>query len=304
MIRVLNSCLAGVLLALLAAPALAAQSTPCGGHGTQDSMVVSTGWLQQHLHDSDLVILAMDQAGFRAAHIPGAQPFTYMDTHQMQANGLTLEMMPPQATAAVFARLGVSNRSRVVLYRSAGQFAQLARVYTTLDAIGMGANTAILDGGWEAWTAEHRPTTSEFHAAPRGDLAPCPQAGVVVRFDDVFAALRRPGITIVDARAPQFYTGADHAPGQRSGHIPGARNVPFTEITTADGKLKTNAQLAALFAAAGVPPGDRIIAYCHIGQQANAVYFAARLLGRDVSLYDGSWEDWSRHQQAPAEPGR
>jgi thiosulfate/3-mercaptopyruvate sulfurtransferase len=106
-------------------------------------------------------------------------------------------------------------------------------------------------------------------------------------------------VTIVDARAPEYYSGAKHTSGQRAGHIPGAVNIPFISITHSDGTVKPKAELAALFERAGVKPGQQLIVYCHIGQQANAVRFAARLLGYDAKLYDGSWEDWSRHADAP-----
>ncbi|HEY4274627.1 MAG TPA: rhodanese-like domain-containing protein, partial [Rhizomicrobium sp.] len=104
-----------------------------------------------------------------------------------------------------------------------------------------------------------------------------------------------PGYTIVDARAPEFYNG--EKPGSENavlGHVPGAHNIPFTSVTGPDGKLKSPEELKALFAQAGVKPGDHILAYCHIGIQATAVIFAARTLGMEAELYDGSFQDWSK----------
>jgi thiosulfate/3-mercaptopyruvate sulfurtransferase len=79
----------------------------------------------------------------------------------------------------------------------------------------------------------------------------------------------------------------------RKGHIPGAKSVPFTSPYTDKNELKPAAELRALFAAAGVKPGDTIIGYCHVGQQATAMLFAARSLGYKTVLYDGSFEDWA-----------
>jgi thiosulfate/3-mercaptopyruvate sulfurtransferase len=106
------------------------------------------------------------------------------------------------------------------------------------------------------------------------------------------------GYRIVDARAPVFYDGVQagmgQAPANLKGHLPGAANIPFTSITAPDLTLKPESELASLFKAAGVAQGDRVIAYCHVGQQATAIVFAARTLGIDVLLYDGSFQDWAR----------
>ena len=88
---------------------------------------------------------------------------------------------------------------------------------------------------------------------------------------------------------------------QRTGHIAGAKSVPFTEITDDNLKLKSVPELNALFAKAGVKPGDTVVGYCHIGQQATGMLFAARLTGHPVLLYDGSFEDWSAHTSYPVE---
>ena len=108
-------------------------------------------------------------------------------------------------------------------------------------------------------------------------------------------------VAIIDARDPQYYTGASTATGKRAGHIPGAGNLTFSTLAGEDGKLNSVEKLREQFSAAGVKPGDRVVSYCHIGQQATMVYFAARYLGFDARLYDGSWEDWSAHADWPAE---
>ena len=86
-----------------------------------------------------------------------------------------------------------------------------------------------------------------------------------------------------------------------TGHIAGAHSVPSTSVTDDQLKVRSAEELAAIFAKAGVQPDDTVIAYCHIGQQATVVLFAARTLGHPVLLYDGSFEDWSRHPNYPVE---
>jgi len=88
---------------------------------------------------------------------------------------------------------------------------------------------------------------------------------------------------------------------QRRGHIPGAGNIPYTSLLDAQGKWKSPEVLAGMLRDAGVKPGDHVITYCHIGQQATAVYFVAQYLGIDVRMYDGSWEEYSKHTELPAE---
>jgi len=110
-------------------------------------------------------------------------------------------------------------------------------------------------------------------------------------------------VTIVDARAAIFYDGPAHGE-HRAGHIPTAVNLPFNSVFGDDLRLLSSDSLTALFRKAGVRPGDTIIVYCHIGQQATAVIFAARSLGYTARLYDGSFDDWSARKELPVEGGR
>ena len=121
----------------------------------------------------------------------------------------------------------------------------------------------------------------------------------------VKARLGTPGVAVVDGRDAAFYdgveTGGGHGFTHRTGHIRGALSIPFTSITDDRLLLKSNDELAAIFAKAGVKPNDTVIGYCHIGQQTTAMLFAARTLGHPVLLYDGSFEDWSRHTDYPVD---
>jgi thiosulfate/3-mercaptopyruvate sulfurtransferase len=294
-----------LLLAGLAclAPALAA-AAPCGGHGDRGSMLVSTAWLAEHLHDPNLVVLAVgNKDDYDKGHIPGSIFLSYMDTHLMTGpTGLTMEMPPAEQMAELFARLGVSNDSRIILYQPGDRLSIATRVYLTLEAIGLGRQTAVLDGGFLLWSQEGRPlSTEESHPSRPGKITPCPDQDVIATLADVKAGIKHPGIAIVDARNSEYYSGKTQPGDQRRGHIPGAGSLPFVDLTDTQNRLKSADQIAALFRAAGVKPGDRVIVYCHIGQQATADYFAARTLGYDVRLFDGSWEEWSAHKELPAE---
>ena len=116
----------------------------------------------------------------------------------------------------------------------------------------------------------------------------------------VASVQQRPNHTLVDARAAVFFTGIQPTMADKAGHIPGAVNIPFTEITDTQ-RLIDRARVEALFRKAGVKPGDTVVAYCHVGQQATAVIFAARLLGHRTVLYDGAFQDWAINNRGAVE---
>ena len=142
------------------------------------------------------------------------------------------------------------------------------------------------------------PLSTDVPTVKIGALSPLKLRPIVVDADFVKAHLNTPAFAIVDARSTAFYDGTrtgGRAPNEhKTGHITGAVNAPFDSFTSADVLLKPAEEIAAVFAKAGVKPGDTVITYCHIGQQATATLFAARTLGYRVLLYDGSFEDWSK----------
>jgi thiosulfate/3-mercaptopyruvate sulfurtransferase len=177
------------------------------------------------------------------------------------------------------------------------------RVIFTLDYAGLGASAALLDGGMQAWKAEGRPITTDVPKQGRGTLAALRIKPIVVDAAWVKSRLGSPSLHLIDGRAAAFYDGVEKG-GSKKGHIAGAKSIPYTEVADDKLRLKGAADLRALFTRAGVAPGDTVVAYCHIGQQATAVLFAARSLGHPVLLYDGSYQDWSRRADLPVEDPR
>ena len=289
-----------ILLATLAAPALV---LACGGHGTAETLMVSTSWLASHWKDSNVVILAIGaKADYDAGHIPGSQYLEYTEVAVKGENGLSAELPPMGKLGEVFAKYGVSNDSRVVIYRLKDTLTQAARVLVTLDAMGLGKNTSMLDGNLATWTGEGRPATTEVPVVKAGKLEPCAQSDVITDLEFVKSNLHQSGVRILDARAPGIWSGTDARPGMPAGHIQGAGNVYFNDLVDdASGKFKSADEMQQRFRAAGVKAGDRVVTYCFIGQQASALYFASRYLGYDTRLYDGSWEEWTKHPELPTE---
>jgi thiosulfate/3-mercaptopyruvate sulfurtransferase len=296
---------AALSIALCIAPALAERA---GAQATDPraALLVSPAWVAQHLKDPDLVLLHVgDPNEFAAAHLPGARLVTQRDVsvsdHDMEKNtGLTLELPPAEKLRTQLEALGISDRSRVVVYFGKDWVTPATRVLLTLDHAGLGARTALLDGGMKAWQAAGNAVTSEVAPKTVGRLSPLQTRQVVVDADWVRAHINTAGTRLIDARAPVFYDGIEATP-PRKGHIPSARSIPYTEIAGDDLRLKSTSELAALFAKAGVAPRDTVVAYCHIGQQGTAIVFAARALGHPVYLYDGSFQEWSRRSELPVE---
>lgn len=263
-----------------------------------EPLLLSTQQLADRLTDPRLVLLHVgEKPSYDKAHIPGARYADIRGDLHGSDGGLTLQMLPSALLRDRLAALGISHDSRIVVYHADGWFSPATRLMLTLQYAGL-ADVSFLDGGLSAWTRENRAVTADVPAARTGTLAPLTMKPVVADADFVQAHLSKPGFAVVDARTPAFYEGAQTGGGaanpHKTGHIAGALTLPFTTLTTEAGLLKPVDELKSIFAAAGVKPGDTVVAYCHIGQQATAVLFAARLLGHPVVLYDGSFEDWSK----------
>ncbi|HEY4294644.1 sulfurtransferase [Luteibacter sp.] len=258
---------------------------------------VSTEWLQSHLDDPELVLLQVgEESQYKSAHIPGAR-FVRLDDVAVTSDELSLQVPSAPELRQRLQGLGISDSSHVVVYFGNDHVSVSTRILFTLQSAGLAAHADLLDGGMPKWRREGRPLTDRASAATQpGTLTAFNLQPTIVDAAFVQAHARQTGYVLIDARAAMYYDGLEESGAdghQHRGHIPGARNLPFTSITNDDLTLKKPAELLALFRKAGVEPGDRVIAYCHIGQQATAVLFAARAVGIDAVLYDGSFEDWT-----------
>jgi len=268
-----------------------------------DSLIVTTDWLAKHLNDDSLVLLQVGEKDeYMSSHIPRAQFIQLADISTPRGQGLTLELPTLDQLKATFEKLGVSDNSRIVIYFGKDWVTPTARVFMTLDYLGFGDRTSILDGGLPAWRAEGKLVTADLVEPKKGSLTPHPNSKLIVDAAWVKNNLDKPDIRILDARAPQFYTGAEQGRMPRGGHIPHAKNIPFSSLVEdSNNKFKSAIALRDLFNAADVKPNSSVATYCHIGQQASLLYFVARYLGYDAHVYDGSFEDWSQRTELPVE---
>jgi thiosulfate/3-mercaptopyruvate sulfurtransferase len=282
------------LTTALAAPVSAFAQSPAF-----DSPVVSPEWLSQHLNDPDLVVLniANNRREYTSGHVPGARMLWFGALAPGNPD-LATELPPLAQLDSIIESLGISNNSRIVVY-SAQVSPAAGRAYMTLDYLGLGDRTAMLDGGFAGWKERNLPVSTETPTVKRGKFTPRPNASAVVTADFVNASIDKPGVKILDARTSNFYSGEAAGMGGRAGHIPSAGSVPFTSLVDEKGMLKSRAAIAGMLAGAGVKPGDRVVTYCHIGQQGSLLYFASRYAGYQTSLYDGSMEDWGARAELP-----
>jgi thiosulfate/3-mercaptopyruvate sulfurtransferase len=272
----------------------------------QAPTLVTTEWLAANLTDPSLVVLHVgNQASFDGGHIPGARLMP-LASFAPEINGLSTEMPDLETLRETLEAAGVSSSSRIVVYSATNPPQLAARLYITLDEFGLGARSSFLDGGLTAWRAENRATATDNPAVARGSItsrAGRPES-LLVDYAYVRDRIADGRAVVMDARDTPFWTGEqrNQQRAARAGRVPGAKNVPFNTLVDASGRLLAPDALAALFARAGVPEGQPVVTYCHVGQQASLLFLAARVLGRDVRLYDGSYEDWSKRPELPVEP--
>jgi len=280
----------------------------CLAQGPRTGLVVSTDWLAAHLEDPEVVVLHVtrDSAAYLAGHIPGAHLLLWNE-FTVTRDGLPVELPPVAELVACFEKLGVSDRSHVVLYGDNLGLAA-ARAWFTLDYLGHGSHASLLDGGFEKWRTEGRPVSSAERIPKRGRLTPKPRPEIVAHFNDVRALIGKSNsrVLLLDARPPEEYLGRKaFGNPPRAGHIPGAVSLYWMNALMGPQNpvLKPVAELRRLCQQAGARPQRKLIAYCGAGVQAAYVYFLARYLGYDAALYDGSLAEWGRVPEAPLVTG-
>jgi thiosulfate/3-mercaptopyruvate sulfurtransferase len=273
--------------------------------------LVDASWLSQHIKDRDLVVLHVgDAPGYARGHIAGARQLTVADiskpteagrnTAPAGATELSFELPSVDVLRSKFEALGVSDRSRIVIYGDAQQpLPAVTRVTHVLNYLGLSERTSILNGGLGAWAKAGQSTAPEAPAVTPGKLSPKVNQSLFVDAEFVASLSQKSGYKLIDARAPANFKGIAPTFG-KAGHIPGAVNIPFNEVND-DTQQFNRDHISELFAAAGVKPGDKLVVYCHIGLQGTEVIFGARLLGIDASLYDGSFQDWAINNRGPVE---
>lgn len=262
-------------------------------------ILVDPAWLKEHLSDPNLVLLQSSilKLDYDKEHIAGARYVwpEWLTPNTPQGN----YNVPDVKTATeVLQKLGVNRNSHVVICHVRSEVSVTARIFLTLEHLGLRGQVSYLNGGLEAWKKAGYPVTKDVPEVKRGNFKP-KDNGLIVGKDYVLGTLRSDKGFVVDARMQRFYDG-EPTGNPRDGHITGARNIPYTEMVNSQNRFKSLDSLAAYFTPVA-PKEKELVTYCFIGQTASVVYMAGRVLGYNMKLYDGSLQEWSRLEELPME---
>lgn len=278
-----------------------------------DDPMVSTAWLADHLDAPDVRVVDASwhlpgagrdaRAEYMAGHIPGA---VFFDIDEIADTASPLPHMapPPEKFASRVKRLGLGDGARIVIYDSTGIFSA-PRAWWLFRLMGH-EDVRVLDGGLPKWTAEGRPLEDMPPMARERHFTVRYHPGLVRSLAQVEAKLAAGDVAVLDARPAARFEGSapEPRPGLPSGHMPGARNLPWNSILAPDGTLLEPAQLAGLYRAAGVDLSKRVVTSCGSGVSACVLALGLARLGLwDVPVYDGSWAEWASRPDAAIATG-
>ena len=280
--------------------------------------IVSTEWLAANLRDPTLRIfdcttyllyetgtgrpyrVESGRADYDSGHIPNSGFLDLQGELSDTSSRFNFTMPAPDDLAARAAARGIGEGNRAILYaRKNPQWA--TRVWWMLRAIGFD-DAAVLDGGWDKWAAEGRPTETTETRYPAATLTAKPRPGMFVGKDAMKAGIGDAGVCSINALAPDLHSGENPRYG-RAGRIPRSVNVPAASLLE-PGTLafKPPAAVAAAFAKVGADAGKRILLYCGGGIAATLDGFLLHQLGhRDLAVYDASMSEWAKDESLPIE---
>ena len=267
--------------------------------------LVSTQWVADHLNDPKVCLIECDveTSAYDQGHVPGAIPWNWQTDLQDQ---LQRGLASKEKFEELCSGSGLSPETTVVVYGdNQNWFAAWAlwqlKVYGHRDV-------RLMNGGRKRWVEEGRDLSKDKpNITPTAYEAKKPDTSIRAFRGEVFDTLGQETHNLVDVRSPDEFSGKIIAPpglpetAQRAGHIPGAKNIPWSKATNEDGTFRSMAELQELYGSSGVSNDKKTIAYCRIGERSSHTWYVLKyLLGYDdVKNYDGSWTEWGNLIDAP-----
>jgi len=274
---------------------------------TKEQLLVTTDWAANHLDDEGVRFVEVDvnTRSYDSGHLPGAAGWNWQTQLQDQ---LRRTVVSKKDFEKLLSETGIDNDTTIILYGDNNNWFA-AWAYWLLKYYGH-EDVKLLDGGRKKWEAEGRDLITEVPEFKKTDYKIGEIRKELRAFrDDVAETLGKDEFGLVDVRSPDEFTGKILAPpglkelSQRAGHIPGARNIPWSKAVDDDGTFKSDEELRKLYEGEGITPDKKIIAYCRIGERSAHSWFVLNeLLGYpDVKNYDGSWTEWGNLIEVPVE---
>ncbi|HAA56207.1 MAG TPA: sulfurtransferase [Myxococcales bacterium] len=282
----------------------------------RSSQLVDTGWLFERLGDSDIRIVDIrgeiksasepppwyvaHEDAYKEAHIPGAVFVDWVEDIVDPEADIKVSLPRPHMFASLMSQLGIDNLHHVVIYDDCGG-KLAARLWWLFKYFGH-REVSLLNGGWSKWISEHKrsSTTPPNHSPTTYNLNVSSHLRAML--PEVESSLGAEGVCLMDCRGQALFDG-EVTRGSRKGHIPGAINIPASSLVEGPhGTWKSEDDLLQIFEDAGITDDKRVITYCNAGVSASAGFFALTLLGyTNIANFDGSWYEWERDEQRPAE---
>jgi thiosulfate/3-mercaptopyruvate sulfurtransferase len=270
------------------------------------SPIVSVEWLHQNLGNADVVVVDcrfaltepnLGRQQYEAGHIPGAY---YLDLNHdlsspVQTHGGRHPLPDIASFSAKLSELGVTDSTVVVAYDDA-RFAFAARLWWLLRYLGHD-RVAVLDGGFKAWQSAGYDVSTDIPPQKSRHFTPNPQSSWVVDINTVKARKELPGVALVDSREPERYRGEREPIDPIAGHIPGAVNYPWQDVTTGQGYLQSAEYLRDRWSP--LQSSQEVLVYCGSGVTACVNLLSLSAIGIEGKLYAGSWSDWCSYPDNP-----
>jgi thiosulfate/3-mercaptopyruvate sulfurtransferase len=265
------------------------------------NVIVSPQWLNDNMSDPTLVIIQPSflKMDYDNEHIKGAR---YLWPDWLTANSPQGTYNPPDPKTAtrILQDLGINKDYKVVLCHAFGDVSFTARMFITLEDLGLRDRVYYLNGGLVAWKKAGFPVTKELPVVKKGNFVASASTPLLVDKDYVLQSLKTKSAEVVDARVKRFYDG-DVTGNPRDGHITGALNLAYTDMIDSTNSIKPTEVLLKNFQAVLPDKNKEVVTYCFIGQTASVIYLTGRSLGYNVKVYDGSMQEWSRMPELPME---